>query len=103
MALETTARPLEDLSAADVPILLTDLPGANSQSLFAREERYSSPGGSAVHSLSQVVLHEGYGALLRDVDGNVLIDFGFGMIGVSTGHRHPVVMRGISSVLDRYL
>jgi 4-aminobutyrate aminotransferase / (S)-3-amino-2-methylpropionate transaminase / 5-aminovalerate transaminase len=96
-------RPLEDLTPADVPILVTELPGELSRSMFEREARYTSPGGSAVHTLSQLVLQEAYGALLKDVDGNVLIDFGMGMIGVSTGHRHPVVMRAISRAMDRYL
>jgi len=103
MNTQVAHKPLEEFEAQDVPLLLTDIPGDTSKALFAREEQYSSPGGSAVRALSRVVLQEGYGALLRDVDGNVLIDFGMGMIGVSTGHRHPVVMRAISAVTDRYL
>jgi 4-aminobutyrate aminotransferase / (S)-3-amino-2-methylpropionate transaminase / 5-aminovalerate transaminase len=103
MSVDLSARALEDLTPAEVPFLRTDVPGEVSRSMFAREARYSSPGGSAVHSLSQLVLQEAFGALLKDVDGNVFIDFGMGMIGVSTGHRHPVVMRAIRNAMDRYL
>jgi 4-aminobutyrate aminotransferase / (S)-3-amino-2-methylpropionate transaminase / 5-aminovalerate transaminase len=103
MAIHVASRKLEELGPQDVPLLKTPLPGPKSTALFAREQRFASAGISAVSTLSRLVLQDAYGCLLRDVDGNVLIDFGFGMVGVSTGHRHPVVVRALDEVLDRYL
>ncbi len=103
MAIQAASRPLEDLGPQDVPILRTALPGPKSTALFEREQGLASAGSSAVSILSHLVLEDAYDCLLRDVDGNVLIDFGFGMVGVSTGHRHPIVVRAIKNVLDRYL
>ncbi|MCE7988605.1 MAG: aspartate aminotransferase family protein [Caldilinea sp. CFX5] len=96
-------QPLEELTAADVPLIRTPLPGPRSQELWARESRFSSPGLSALATLSQLVLDQGSGALIRDVDGNVFIDFAMAMIGVSTGHRHPQVAAALKDELDNFL
>lgn len=96
-------RPLEELTMDDVPIVRTELPGPQSRALWGNESRYSSPGLSALATLSQLVLDQGLGALIRDVDGNVFIDFAMGMIGVSTGHRHPKVTSALQEELDHFL
>lgn len=103
MTATTTTRPLEELGAADVPIIRTELPGPRSRELWARESRHASPGLSAMAALSQLVLADGRGALIRDVDGNVFIDFAMGMVGVSTGHVHPEVHAAMQEELERFL
>jgi 4-aminobutyrate aminotransferase-like enzyme len=98
-----TARPLEELTPSDVPVMKTEVPGPKSRALWGRERRYASPGLSALAALSQIVLEQGRGALVRDVDGNVFIDFATGMVGVSTGHCHPKVTSAIKEELDNFL
>jgi 4-aminobutyrate aminotransferase / (S)-3-amino-2-methylpropionate transaminase / 5-aminovalerate transaminase len=96
-------QPLNALGVADVPIIRTELPGPRSRELWSRENCYASPGLSAMASLSQLVLADGRGALIRDVDGNVFIDFAMGMVGVSTGHVHPEVHTALKEELDHFL
>jgi len=96
-------KPLEELTVDDVPIIHGEPPGPKSQALWARENRHNSPGLSALSTISQVVLDQGRGALIRDVDGNVYIDFAFAMIGVSTGHLHPKVKSALMDELDNFL
>lgn len=97
------SKPLEELTSLEVPIVQTEIPGPRSRELWGREHSYSSPGLSAVATLSQIVLDEGRGSLIRDVDGNVYIDFAMGMIGVSTGHCHPKVTAALKEELDNFL
>ena len=97
-----TAR-LEELTPLDVPLLRTEIPGPSSKEQWAREIKHSSPGLSALASLSQLVLSRGFGGLVQDVDGNVLIDFAFAMIGVGTGHRHPKVQNALEDELNNFL
>jgi 4-aminobutyrate aminotransferase/(S)-3-amino-2-methylpropionate transaminase len=42
------------------------------------------------------------GALITDVDGNRLIDFGGGIGVVNTGHRHPKVVQAVHHQLDQF-
>jgi 4-aminobutyrate aminotransferase/(S)-3-amino-2-methylpropionate transaminase len=94
---------LPELSDNEVPVVHTELPGPKSRALWERERIYSSPGLSALATLSQLVLDEGYGALIRDVDGNVFIDFSMAMIGVSTGHLHPKITAALHEELTHFL
>lgn len=101
--MNSTQKPLAELTVDEVPIILSEPPGPKSQALWERESRYNSPGLSALATISQTVLDQGRGALIRDVDGNVYIDFSFAMIGVSTGHLHPKVSAALKAELDNFL
>lgn len=96
-------KPLEELTVDEVPIIRAEPPGPQSKSWWQRENRHNSPGLSALASISQIVLDQGQGALIRDVDGNVYIDFAMAMVGVSTGHRHPKVSAALQQELDNFL
>jgi 4-aminobutyrate aminotransferase / (S)-3-amino-2-methylpropionate transaminase / 5-aminovalerate transaminase len=96
-------RPLEELAAADVPILQTEIPGPRSRAIYAREEKHSSPGLSALATLSGVAMKEGRGALVRDEDGNVFIDFSSGTVVTVTGHSHPRVVGGLQEQLENFI
>ncbi len=71
-------------------------PGPKSLEIFEREIQYASPGYSKQFSNLRVVFEEGKGALLRDVDGNVFIDFVAGVVVVNTGHSHPKVIKALT-------
>lgn len=103
MEIETIGRPLSDLGAADVPVLRTELPGPGSRSISGREQPHSSPGLSAVASLSGLAMSDGYGPLVRDVDGNVFLDFSSGTVVTVTGHAHPTIVEGLKAALSRFI
>jgi 4-aminobutyrate aminotransferase/(S)-3-amino-2-methylpropionate transaminase len=50
-----------------------------------------------------VVLAEGKGATIRDVDGNQYIDFTSGVLVSNTGHSHPKVVRAVQRQAERLL
>ncbi|MEM7343602.1 MAG: aspartate aminotransferase family protein [Chloroflexota bacterium] len=101
--MSNSQKPLEELTVDQVPIIHGEPPGPKSQALWGRESQHNSPGLSALATVSQIVLEQGRGALIQDVDGNVYIDFSFAMIGVSTGHLHPNVRSALKSELDNFL
>lgn len=94
---------LENLTAADVPILRTEVPGPRSRQAQARERGHSAPGLSALAVLSGLAMAEGRGALVRDIDGNVFIDFSSGTVVNVTGYAHPRVVARIQQELERFI
>jgi 4-aminobutyrate aminotransferase/(S)-3-amino-2-methylpropionate transaminase len=79
--------------------LQTEIPGPQSRALLARRSKAVPRGVPAVTPIA--VVHA-EGAVLTDVDGNRLIDFGGGIGVVNTGHRHPGVVRAVREQLDRF-
>ena len=67
----------------------TAIPGPISQDLFAKEQKNLAPGLQGFALMAGVVMEQGRGSWLTDVDGNEYIDF-IGGIGVNgLGHSHP--------------
>jgi 4-aminobutyrate aminotransferase / (S)-3-amino-2-methylpropionate transaminase / 5-aminovalerate transaminase len=94
---------LEDLTAEDVPILRTEIPGPRSRGIRAREEAHSAPGLSALATLSGLAMQDGRGALVRDADDNVFIDFSSGTVVSVTGHSHPKIVARIQQELENFI
>jgi 4-aminobutyrate aminotransferase len=75
-----------------VPHIQTDLPGPNARQLLDRDTAYVSPSYTRVYPL---VVEQGSGAVIRDVDGNLFLDFTAGIAVCTTGHCHPEVVAAI--------
>lgn len=99
----TSSRPLHEYSASEVPLLRTAIPGPLSSALWDREHRYSSPGLSPLANLTHLAMRDGQGALVRDEDGNVFIDFSSGTVVTITGHSHPRIVAGLQQELERFI
>jgi 4-aminobutyrate aminotransferase/(S)-3-amino-2-methylpropionate transaminase len=84
---------------AGVIQIRTEIPGPKSRALQARRAAAVPRGVPAVTSIA--VAHA-EGAVVTDVDGNRLIDFGGGIGVVNTGHRHPGVVEAVRAQLDRF-
>jgi 4-aminobutyrate aminotransferase/(S)-3-amino-2-methylpropionate transaminase len=80
--------------------LETAIPGPESQALVARRAKAVPRGVPAV---TPIAIAHAEGAVLTDVDGNRLIDFGGGIGVVNVGHRQPDVLAAVREQLDRYL
>jgi 4-aminobutyrate aminotransferase/(S)-3-amino-2-methylpropionate transaminase len=79
--------------------LRTEVPGPRSREIAERKERViADPLGLYV----PVMIDEGHGSLLTDVDGNTFIDFmgGIGCLGV--GHSHPRVVAAVQEQAARF-
>lgn len=79
--------------------LKTPVPGPKSLALLARRQR-AVP--RTVSQVTAVAVAHAQNAVLTDVDGNRLIDFGSGIGVLNTGHRHGQVVDAIRRQLDEF-
>src|SRR5919205_1972457 len=79
--------------------LKTAVPGPRSQEILARKERVVA---DALSVFLPVVIAEGRGATVTDVDGNTYIDFTGGVGCLNVGHSHPRVVEAAQQQLSRF-
>jgi 4-aminobutyrate aminotransferase/(S)-3-amino-2-methylpropionate transaminase len=77
----------------------TEIPGPRSQEIIARKEQVVAEPLSLVHP---VVVADGRGALLTDVDGNTFVDLTGGVGCLNVGHSHPRVVEAAQQQLTRF-
>lgn len=77
----------------------TTVPGERTAGLAARRVQAVS---KAVSVGQELYIERGEGALLYDVDGNQLLDFGAGIAVASIGHAHPAVVAAVSEQAARF-
>lgn len=90
-------------SGVGLPRLVTEIPGPRSRQVTEAENRLNAPGGSAASMFSGVAFDAGYDTLVRDVDGNVYIDFCAGTVVVNTGHSHPRVVAALETAARKLI
>lgn len=78
-----------------------DLPGPRSASLLARQHRWESNARVYGRHLP-IAVDEAAGSFLRDVDGNVFIDFLTGAGVLSLGHGHVELVAAAADQLGRF-
>src|SRR5580658_5554863 len=81
-----------NLTGAKVPKLNMPLPGPNAKRVVELDTKYVSPSYTRDYPL---VAKRGRGAMIKDVDGNVFLDFAAGIAVCATGHCHPEVVAAI--------
>ncbi len=75
-----------------VPLVRTEVPGPRSQALWDRDAAHHAANSSPAAQFLRLVLRDGRGAAVRDVDGNTFIDFSSGAVVANLGHcPGPVV------------
>jgi 4-aminobutyrate aminotransferase/(S)-3-amino-2-methylpropionate transaminase len=79
--------------------LKTDIPGPRSREILARKERVIAEPLSIYLPL---VIAEGRGATLTDVDGNTFVDFAGGVGCLNVGHSHPRVVEAVREHAERF-
>ena len=79
--------------------LRTAVPGPRSQSIL---DRISRSIAAPLSIYLPIVIQEGRGAALVDVDGNTFIDFTGGVGCLNVGHSHPRVVSAAQEQLDRF-
>jgi 4-aminobutyrate aminotransferase len=83
-----------------VPHIKTPLPGPKARAIVERDHQYTAPAYGRVYPL---VVKEGRGMTIEDVDGNLFLDFMAGIAVASTGHSHPRVVRAIETQARKFL
>ena len=77
---------------AAAPVVRTDIPGPRSAELWARDAVHHASNSSLGAQALRIVIRDARGALVRDVDDNVFIDFSSGIVVANLGHcPAPVV------------
>jgi 4-aminobutyrate aminotransferase / (S)-3-amino-2-methylpropionate transaminase / 5-aminovalerate transaminase len=79
--------------------LKTAIPGPKSQEILERKKQAVADPLSVVFP---VVIEEGRGATLTDVDGNTFIDFTGGVGCLNVGHSHPRVVEAAQEQLAKF-
>ena len=90
---------LSELSFMDAPKIVAGPPGPKSMNLLDKQMRLEGRAVSYPRG-TPVAFEQGRGATIRDVDGNVFIDF-FGGAGVlNVGHCNPDVVQAVKSQVE---
>ena len=79
--------------------LKTEIPGPRSREILARKAKVVA---EPLSIYLPVVVQEGRGALLTDVDGNTFIDFSGGVGCLNVGHSHPRVVAAAQEQLEHF-
>ncbi|MEV7598160.1 diaminobutyrate--2-oxoglutarate transaminase family protein [Kitasatospora sp. NPDC089797] len=87
------------LDALAGPQVTGDLPGPRSAEFLARQAGYESNARSYPRRLP-IAIEQASGSLVRDMDGNVFIDFLAGAGVLSLGHNHPELVAAVTAQLD---
>src|SRR6266851_7318704 len=80
--------------------LLTEIPGPRSREILERKERVVA---DPLSVYLPIVVAEGSGATLTDVDGNTFLDFAGGVGCLNVGHAHPHVVEAVQEQAARFL
>ena len=79
--------------------LVTEIPGPRSRALL---ERRTAAVPRGLGSSTAVFAESALGAIIRDVDGNQLIDLGAGIAVLNAGNAAPAVVRAVREQLDHF-
>jgi 4-aminobutyrate aminotransferase / (S)-3-amino-2-methylpropionate transaminase / 5-aminovalerate transaminase len=79
--------------------LVTGVPGPRSRELLARRDAAIPP---AIWSTVPIFVRAASGAVVEDVDGNRLIDFGAGLAVLNVGNAAPGVVEAVRRQVDLY-
>ncbi|WP_030149228.1 4-aminobutyrate--2-oxoglutarate transaminase [Mycetocola saprophilus] len=93
---ETPARGADLTQARN---LVTSIPGPRSQELMARKRAAVS---NAIGTTMPVFAEAAFGGVIRDVDGNTLIDLGSGIAVTGVGNANPRVVAAVSAQLEAF-
>lgn len=91
------------LDEREAPQLLTEVPGPRSRELWERDARFHAHNSSMPAQTLRIVVSDGAGALIRDVDGNVYLDFCSGIVVANLGHAPPSVADALAAESRRLM
>src|SRR3990170_6231755 len=83
-----------------VPSIRTKLPGPKVQASIEKDRQYTAPAYGRVYPL---VVKQGRGMVVEDVDENLFLDFMAGIAVANTGHSHPKVVQAIEEQARKFL
>lgn len=91
---------MQTVIKAELPHLITELPGPRAQQIIARDEAVLSPSYTRPYPL---VVAKGEGCIIEDVDGNRFLDLNAGIAVVAAGHCHPRIVDAIRRQAEKLI
>ncbi len=85
------------VSVLEGPKIVVKPPGPKARAFIERDHRITSP---SLTRTAPLVGAEAEGVWVKDIDGNVFLDFGSGIAVTALGHRHPKVVEAIRRQAD---
>jgi 4-aminobutyrate aminotransferase len=83
-----------------IPQIKIKPPGPKAKQIIERDRHFMAPAYGRVYPL---VVKEGRGCAVEDVDGNRYLDFMAGIAVASTGHSHPKVIEAIEQQARKFI
>lgn len=97
------AAPLAELDERRAPQVHTEIPGPRSAELWERDARHHARNSSMPAQTLRIVVRDASRALVRDVDGNVYVDFSSGIVVANLGHAPPSVAAAVGTEAGRLM
>jgi 4-aminobutyrate aminotransferase-like enzyme len=85
------------------PRVRTSVPGPRSQELWARDAAHHASNSSPAAQWLRLVLRDGRGAVVRDVDDNLFVDFASGAVVANVGHAPAAVAAALAEEAGRLM
>ena len=82
-------------------VLKTEIPGPGSRALRAREDAHMAPGLQGYAVSAGIVVEDGKGSAVTDVDGNTYLDFIGGINVNALGHSHPGYVEAVRGQVEK--
>lgn len=88
-----------ELSFEEAPVIRTKLPGPKSKMMLDKQDAYETATRTYTGQF-RMAIDRAKGSTIKDVDGNVFIDWFAGICVLNLGHGHPVVKNAMMEQLD---
>jgi 4-aminobutyrate aminotransferase len=86
------------MPADKVPNVRGTIPGPKAQAIIEKDTRYLATSTKT----APIAIESAQGSVVRDVDGNTLLDFASGVAVLNVGHSHPKVVRAVQDQAERF-
>ncbi|MHA2218007.1 MAG: aspartate aminotransferase family protein [Candidatus Hodarchaeales archaeon] len=88
----------ENLHFPEAPLISGDIPGKKARNLLLKQEKIEGKAVSYPKTIP-LVIAEGKGATIKDIDDNIFIDFFAGAGVVALGYNNPIILDAVKSQL----
>ena len=86
----------------EAPKIVVKPPGPKARTIIEKTEKYVARISRGISRILQVTFDEAFGAIVKDVDGNVYIDFAGPVTCCNTGYCHPKLVEAVKRQIERF-
>ena len=90
---------MKEIKNVQRPELKTSLPGPKSRELMKFRDEYVP---EAIYKITPIFIKRGEGAVVEDVDGNMLLDFASGISVLNIGYSHPELVQAVKEQAEKF-